>query len=116
LSLEALQADGPADVAAAGPAGPQAVALLIATSGSTGQPKLIPLTHANLLARAYGTNTFCDHGADDVACNWLPFDHIGSLSDWHLRPLAAGSCMARVWSKVGSTPAIWGCCATGTWC
>lgn len=55
------------------------------TSGSTGMPKCIGLTHWNLIARARGTNLLCNHTEDDVILNWLPFDHIGSISDWHIR-------------------------------
>jgi acyl-CoA synthetase (AMP-forming)/AMP-acid ligase II len=32
----------------------------------------------------------CATAAEDVVLNWLPFDHIGSLSDWHLRCVALG--------------------------
>ena len=28
--------------------------------------------------------------AEDVVLNWLPFDHIGSISDWHLRCVLLG--------------------------
>jgi len=48
------------------------------TSGSTGAPKCIVLTHANLLARARGTNQLCDHSIDDIILNWLPFDPVTS--------------------------------------
>ena len=55
------------------------------TSGSTSMPKCVVLTHRNVLARAVGANQLGCHSAGDVVLNWLPFDHIGSLSDWHLR-------------------------------
>jgi non-ribosomal peptide synthetase component E (peptide arylation enzyme) len=48
-----------------------------------GVPKCIRLTHRNILSRARGTNELCQHSKDDIILNWLPFDHIGSLSDWH---------------------------------
>jgi acyl transferase domain-containing protein/acyl-CoA synthetase (AMP-forming)/AMP-acid ligase II/acyl carrier protein len=60
------------------------------SSGSTGVPKCIMLTHANLIQRAHGANLLCQHSAEDVILNWLPFDHIGSISDWHLRCVLLG--------------------------
>jgi acyl-CoA synthetase (AMP-forming)/AMP-acid ligase II len=60
------------------------------TSGSTGTPKCISLTHWNLISRAVGTNILCQHSSEDVILNWLPFDHIGSISDWHIRCVLLG--------------------------
>jgi acyl-CoA synthetase (AMP-forming)/AMP-acid ligase II/thioesterase domain-containing protein/NAD(P)-dependent dehydrogenase (short-subunit alcohol dehydrogenase family)/acyl carrier protein len=60
------------------------------TSGSTGMPKCIGLTHKNLISRARGTNILCKHDESDVILNWLPFDHIGSISDWHVRCVILG--------------------------
>lgn len=64
---------------------PDDIAFFNLSSGSTGIPKCIMLTHRNLLARAYGTNQLCGYSTQDVILNWLPFDHIGSISDWHIR-------------------------------
>ncbi len=60
------------------------------TSGSTKLPKCAILTHRNVLQRAAGANQLGRHSTADVALNWLPFDHIGSLSDWHLRCVLLG--------------------------
>lgn len=60
------------------------------TSGSTGAPKCIPLTHRNLIHRALGVNQANAYQASDVILNWLPFDHIGSISDWHIRCVILG--------------------------
>jgi acyl-CoA synthetase (AMP-forming)/AMP-acid ligase II len=60
------------------------------SSGSTGLPKAVMLTHRNILARARGTSALCRQSANDVILNWLPFDHIGSISDWHLRCVELG--------------------------
>ncbi|MDX5437163.1 MAG: AMP-binding protein, partial [Pontibacter sp.] len=69
---------------------PHDLAFFNLTSGSTGMPKCIGLTHWNLISRAIGTNMLCQHTADDVILNWLPFDHIGSISDWHVRCVYLG--------------------------
>lgn len=69
---------------------PDEVAFYTLSSGSTGAPKAVMLTHANVLARARGVNLLCEHASDDVILNWLPFDHVGSISDWHIRCVALG--------------------------
>ncbi|MGZ4954059.1 MAG: SDR family NAD(P)-dependent oxidoreductase [Methylobacter sp.] len=69
---------------------PDDIALFNLSSGSTGIPKCIMLTHRNLLSRAYGTNQLCGYSSTDIILNWLPFDHIGSISDWHIRCVLLG--------------------------
>ncbi|MBD2776527.1 non-ribosomal peptide synthetase [Iningainema tapete] len=69
---------------------PDEVALFNLTSGSTDIPKCVQLTHRNLIARARGTNQLNQHQPEDVILNWLPFDHIGSISDWHIRGVELG--------------------------
>ncbi|MFN6483320.1 MULTISPECIES: SDR family NAD(P)-dependent oxidoreductase [unclassified Nostoc] len=69
---------------------PDEVALFNLTSGSTGIPKCVQLTHQNLIARARGANLLNQHEPEDVILNWLPFDHIGSISDWHIRGVELG--------------------------
>lgn len=69
---------------------PDDIALFSLTSGSTGAPKLIPLTHRNLLARARAANHNCGHTRQTVSLNWLPLEHIGPISDLHLRAAVLG--------------------------
>lgn len=69
---------------------PDEIALFNLTSGSTGIPKCVQLTHQNLIARARGANLLNQHESEDVMLNWLPFDHIGSISDWHIRGVELG--------------------------
>ncbi|WP_218081870.1 SDR family NAD(P)-dependent oxidoreductase [Anthocerotibacter panamensis] len=87
---------------------PDAVAMFNLTSGSTGMPKCIMLTHQNLISRARGTNLLCGHSPEDIILNWLPFDHIGSISDWHLRCVALGCRMVYVpKERVLGEPLYW---------
>lgn len=72
-------------------AAPEDIALYNLTSGSTGAPKCIMLPHSSLLARARGANLALRATSEDVALNFLPFDHIGSISDWHVRIAVLGA-------------------------
>ena len=67
------------------------VAFYVLSSGSTGLSKAVELTHGNLLSRGIGTNLLCDSQQSDVILSWLPFDHIGNISAYHISPVLEGS-------------------------
>lgn len=98
-----LTVDGVRD-AAAGPAQPvagagEALALLQYTSGSTGDPKGVMLTHANLLANIRAMGERLEVRPGDVFVSWLPLYHdMGLIGAWlgslyYAVPLAAMSPM-----------------------
>ncbi len=58
---------------------PRQQALLLLTSGSTGLPKGVTLTHQNLLSMTAGTVQMNGFTASDVTLNWMPLDHVGSI-------------------------------------
>jgi acyl-CoA synthetase (AMP-forming)/AMP-acid ligase II/NADP-dependent 3-hydroxy acid dehydrogenase YdfG/acyl carrier protein len=61
------------------------VALLMLTSGSTGVPKAVELTHRNLVRRTLGSIQRNGFAASDVSLNWMPLDHVAGLIYFHLR-------------------------------
>jgi len=54
--------------------GPDTIALIQYTSGSTGDPKGVVLTHANLLANIRTMGEALDASSSDVFVSWLPLD------------------------------------------
>jgi acyl-CoA synthetase (AMP-forming)/AMP-acid ligase II/thioesterase domain-containing protein len=71
------------------------VALLMLTSGSTGNAKAVQLTHANLLASMTAKINRLAVTGDDVTMNWISFDHIAAV-EMHLMPLLAGASQLHV--------------------
>jgi malonyl-CoA/methylmalonyl-CoA synthetase len=59
-------------------------AMLAYTSGTTGAPKGVPLTHANVLASTRGVVKAWRWSADDVLVHALPLSHQHGLSGVHL--------------------------------
>lgn len=71
----------------------EALRLLLATSGTTGEPALIELHGRNLLAGARAANARLELSADDLWLGCLPTHHIGGLAI-PLRCLLAGAGMS----------------------
>jgi 1-acyl-sn-glycerol-3-phosphate acyltransferase len=59
------------------------IAFLQFTSGSTGSPKGVTLTHANLLANLRSIGKAVEMGPEDVVVSWLPLYHdMGLIGSW----------------------------------
>ncbi len=91
--LPGLKVTTVADLSAAGAAGAtiflpppvraEDIAFLQFTSGSTGNPKGVVLTHANLLANLRAIGKGADIHPEDVVVSWLPLYHdMGLIGCW----------------------------------
>lgn len=68
-----------------------ALALLLGTSGSTGNPKFVRLSHANLLANARSIVTYLQIGADEKPITTLPPTYSYGLSILNSHVLAGST-------------------------
>ena len=72
------------------PIPPDSLALLMYTSGTTGKPKGVMLSHANLAANAHIISAEHRLGPDDRVTAILPLYHINAFAVTMLAPLAHG--------------------------
>lgn len=92
-----------------------AVAAVLLTSGSTSVPKVVPLTHRNLVTGALQVVHSLDLSSDDRALVLWAQHHIGGLVDLLLAPLASGGTiinggafsLERFWSLMTSSDPTW---------
>lgn len=73
---------------------PADTAALIFTSGTTGQPRAVRLTHANLLANLEGVSGSLPITSDDVFLSLLPLHHTYEATCGFLYPLMHGATIA----------------------
>ena len=94
----------PADLLAqTGDAGPSAApptradrAMMQFTSGSTGLPKGVLLSHGNLLGNAGGVLAQTGTTPDDVLLHLMPLHHTNGVNNQLIVPLLAGACVVLV--------------------
>lgn len=90
LGISALnEATQPEPVLASGA---EQVAVLVYTSGTTGDPKGVMLTHRNLLFIGAISGGMRGFGPDDLIYGVLPLSHVFGLASVFLGGLYAGSC------------------------
>ncbi len=66
------------------------LALLMLTSGSTGLPKAVMLSHANLISRSAASAQMNGFSSREITLNWMPLDHVAGLIYFHLRDVFLG--------------------------
>ena len=97
------------------PPDPVSVALLMYTSGTTGRPKGVMLSQANLAANARAIATEHALTPADRVLAVLPLYHINAYAVTMLAPLASGGSLAmaprfsaaRFWDQAGQTQCTW---------
>ena len=67
------------------------IAFIQFSSGSTGDPKGVKLTHGNLLANIEGIVIGAEIVSEDKLLSWMPLTHDMGLIGFHLVPLALGA-------------------------
>ncbi|WP_228994412.1 non-ribosomal peptide synthetase/type I polyketide synthase [Streptomyces sp. DH8] len=106
LALDALR-EGPVwrePVAA----GPEDVAFVQFSSGSTGAPKGVEVTHGAVLANLRQIRDASALCADDVVVSWMPYFHDMGLIGTHLAPLAARARQVRLGPlSFAKRPGLW---------
>ena len=89
-----LPAPGEAFDLAAGPTDPDALATIVYTSGTTGRPKGVMLSHRNILANAHnGLRTSAVY-PDDLFLSFLPLSHTLERTVGYYLPMMAGATVA----------------------
>jgi long-chain acyl-CoA synthetase len=71
-----------------------ALATIMYTSGTTGNPKGVMLTHGNLLSNAKAMDDASPRQPDALLFNWLPFSHIYARTVDHYLSIFAGVTLA----------------------
>jgi long-chain acyl-CoA synthetase len=72
----------------------ESLATIMYTSGTTGNPKGVMLTHGNLLSNAEASDAASPRSADAVLLNWLPFSHIYARTVDHYLSIVSGAPLA----------------------
>jgi long-chain acyl-CoA synthetase len=85
-----------ADGFAAGDEDPDALASIVYTSGTTGHPKGVMLSHRNILANAYACLERVPVYTDDLFLSFLPLSHTLERTVGYYLPMLAGACVAHV--------------------
>jgi len=75
-------------------AGPDDIALVLHTSGTTSRPKIVPLSHRNVTASAVNIRETLRLTREDVCLNIMPLFHIHGLIGAVLASIAAGASIA----------------------
>ncbi len=78
------------------PSAPGSLATIVYTSGTTGTPKGVMLSHANLLGNAFAGLQRIPVYPDDVFLSFLPLSHTLERTVGYYVPMMSGACVAHV--------------------
>jgi long-chain acyl-CoA synthetase len=73
---------------------PDALATIVYTSGTTGRPKGVMLSHRNILSNTHSVLTAIDCYEQDVFLSFLPLSHTLERTGGYYLPMMAGACVA----------------------
>ena len=90
------------------PVEPDRLAFIQYSSGSTGDPKGVLLTHRNLCANIASIHEAGAYSDRDVTLSWMPLSHDMGLIGFHLNMLAAGASHAIMRTELfARRPLLW---------
>jgi long-chain acyl-CoA synthetase len=75
-------------------ADPHSLATIVYTSGTTGRPKGVMLSHRNILANAHASVTMLDVYQEDLFLSFLPLSHTLERTASYYLPMMTGSTVA----------------------
>lgn len=64
------------------------LAVLMLSSGSTGNPKAVCLQHGQILSSIRGKSLHHGTAQDDIFLNWTGLDHVANLTEIHLHAMS----------------------------
>ncbi|MEY6432666.1 long-chain fatty acid--CoA ligase [Thioalkalicoccus limnaeus] len=73
---------------------PDELATIVYTSGTTGRPKGVMLSHRNILSNTHASLTVIDCYQQDVFLSFLPLSHMLERTGGYYLPMMAGACVA----------------------
>ncbi|HZX28864.1 MAG TPA: AMP-binding protein, partial [Telluria sp.] len=76
--------------------GPDALSAIVYTSGTTGRPKGVMLSHANVLSNVESVLRLVDIFPEDLFLSFLPLSHTFERTIGYYLAIATGSCVAYV--------------------
>ncbi|OGB67403.1 MAG: AMP-dependent synthetase [Burkholderiales bacterium RIFCSPLOWO2_12_FULL_64_99] len=95
LSLRDWLAGGAAPATVRAPVAPKAddLAAIVYTSGTTGKPKGVMLTHRNVMSNVKAVMSVIQPQPEDVFLSFLPLSHTFERTAGYYLPMAAGACV-----------------------
>jgi len=75
---------------------PESLATVVYTSGTTGKPKGVMLTHANILSNTYASISRIPVFPDDLFLSFLPLSHTLERTAGYYIQIMSGACVAHV--------------------